>query len=107
MLPKKNRASKRDLDNLFKSKVFLSSDFFSFKYAVAGKKAPKISFVVPKSVAKLATDRNSLRRVGYLAVSPYFKNLPIGLVGVFFFKKSEKSLSKIQNEVEKILNKIN
>lgn len=107
MLPKKNRVTKSDLDKVFKSGFFCNSTIFSCKYILLGKSEPKISFVVSKNIAKLATRRNSLRRKGYLALSQYLKRFPTGFRGVFIFKKNEPSVQDIKNELEKILSKIN
>lgn len=68
--------------------------------------APRLSFVAPKKLAKLAIKRNFLRRNGYRALDRNLKNFPPGIVGVFLFKKYEDSVSILENEIKTILNKI-
>ncbi len=67
---------------------------------------PQISFVAPKSVAKLAVSRNSLRRKGYRALGEYISLFPAGTHGVFIFKKSSIELEEIENEIKAILKKL-
>ncbi|MFA6257143.1 MAG: ribonuclease P protein component [Candidatus Paceibacterota bacterium] len=79
----------------------------SFKYTKVAGGEPRISFIVPKSTAKLAVKRNALRRLGYLALSKQEKKLPKGLTGAFVFKKYQDNNETLKNEIETILSKIN
>ena len=107
MLPKKNRASKKEVDLIFKQvKVIISSNF-TFKYFKNHTKIVKISFIAPKGVVKLVVKRNLLRRRGYSALKKYIEQFPSGLVGVFVFKKYQEDISIIENEIKNILSKIN
>ena len=66
MLLKKNRANKKDLEEVFKKGLFLRSGGFTFTYIKKlDTKDIKISFVVPKNICKSAVKRNSFRRKGY------------------------------------------
>ena len=65
MLPKKNRVNTKEVEKIFKEGKFLVSPNLTFKYFRINTKEVKISFIAPKSVAKLAVQRNSLRRKGY------------------------------------------
>jgi RNase P protein component len=67
----------------------------------------RISFIAPKKIAKLAVKRNFLRRKGYLILKKYIEQFPLGTLGVFIFKKPEENILKIENEIKKILSKIN
>ena len=110
MLPKKNRVDTKEVDKIFKDSKFLNSSSFSFKYLKNKGRENKISFIVPKNVAKLAVKRNFLRRRGYSALQNLVKNLrlsPTGLVGVFVFKKYQDDISIIENEIKNILSKVN
>ncbi len=108
MLKKKNRADRKDIDSLFKKANFLVSSDFTFKFILTNKStSPRISFIAPKSIAKLAVKRNLLRRVGYNVLKKYIKEFPMGLVGVFVFKRFQDDRSIIENEIKNILNKIN
>ncbi len=75
-----------------------------FKYLI--QKDPQYAFVVSKAVAKKATDRNRLRRQGYMALHSH-RLKPVA--GIFFFKKSLKktSISDIKENISSVLNKIN
>ncbi|MDD5720956.1 MAG: ribonuclease P protein component [Candidatus Pacebacteria bacterium] len=116
MLPKKNRVSTKEVDKIFKEGRFLISPSFTFKYTQNPNKEVKISFIAPKSVAKLAVKRNLLRRRGYTALSKYIDQFPLGIMGVFVFKKYQASpvglqprddISAIENEIKTILSKLN
>ncbi|MBP6865994.1 MAG: ribonuclease P protein component [Candidatus Pacebacteria bacterium] len=108
MLPKKNRATKQEIESLFKKGSVFSNPFFFLKYTKNEENKPKkVSFIVPKKVEKLANRRNSLKRMGYNAILPFFHKLPHGFEGVFTLKQKEVSKSNLQNEFEKIFNKIN
>src|SRR3989338_5818661 len=97
MLPKAQRLDRTTVSALFKSGHSLNSSNFVLKFSLAGKGAPKISFIVPKSVAKNPTARNSLRRRGYAIAERYLSGLPIGFSGIFIFKKNQR---EIENEIK-------
>lgn len=107
MLPKKNRASTKEVDKIFKDGKFITSSNLTFKYYKSSNKEVKISFIAPKSVAKLAVKRNLLRRHGYIALGKHLDQFPAGLVGAFVFKKYQEDISIIENEIKTILAKIN
>ena len=112
MLKKKNRADRKEIDLLFKQGKFFSSPNFTFKYILFPTsrtcgKPTRISFIAPKSIAKLAVQRNLLRRRGYSALKKYLDHFPLGLLGVFVFKKPQTDLSILENEIKNTLDKIN
>lgn len=108
MLPKKNRADKNAVEKIFKEGKFINSPNLTFKFILNSPgKAPRISFIAPKNIAKLAVKRNLLRRRGYAALKKYLKDFPVGLVGVFIFKKHQEDILILDNEIKTILNKIN
>jgi len=125
MLPKKNRCNKKLIDEIFKSGRFINSANLTFKFVeICGNKGffvrkkesscslqkpllTQISFIAPKSVAKLAVKRNLLRRRGYVALEKYMGQFPVGLCGVFIFKRTVDSVSKIEDEIKTILHHIN
>jgi len=107
MLPKKNRVDKKLIEKIFKTGVFVGSSGLSLKYLIdESSTLPQISFVVPKAVEKRAVRRNFLRRRGYLILEKYFSKIPNGFLGVFVFKKVIP-IPEIENEIKKILSKIN
>lgn len=108
MLLKKNRASKKDIDKIFKEGRFFVSTNLTFKFIfIKNQKEPKISFIAPKNIAKLAVKRNLLRRKGYFVLKKYIKNVSPSVVGVFVFKKHQEDVSVLENETKNLLNKIN
>ncbi len=107
MLSKKNRADKKAVNNIFKKGRFLNSPNLTFKFLIKQSFTPKISVIVPKSLAKLAVKRNSLRRRAYRVLSKYINSFPLGLVAVLVFKKYQEDNSIIENEIKNILNKFN
>ncbi len=107
MLPKKNRAFTKEVDEIFKKGKFLSSSSLTFKYFKTSHKEIKISFIAPKNVAKLAVKRNLLRRRGYRVLEKHINQFPTGLVGVLVFKKYQDDVSILENEIKNIFSKIN
>lgn len=107
MLLKRNRTNTKEVEKIFKEGRFFGSPGFTFKYLKNSGKGRKISFIVPKNVAKLAVQRNLLRRRGYSALKKYLNQFPAGLTGVFVFKKYQEDVSTIENEIKNILKKIN
>jgi len=107
MLPKKNRVDKKTIKKIFQEGVFVNSPNLTLKFLKNKTGGKRISFIAPKSVARLAIQRNLLRRLGYNALTKQMDKLPAGLVGVFIFKKNQKDLLILENEIKNILNKIN
>ena len=103
MLPKANRVDKKTIDQIFTQGRFLSSATLHFKYLKTGSR-PRISFIAPKSMAKLAIKRNALRRLGYAALEKTAP--PGGIAGVFIFKRYENDTKKLGQEIETIFSKI-
>lgn len=108
MLPKKNRLDTKTTEEIFKKGIFLNSPSLTFKF-IKNKSltSPRISFIAPKSVSKLAVKRNSLRRKGYTALIKHIKKFPVGITGAFIFRKPESDVSTLENEIKIILTKIN
>jgi len=108
MLPKKNRADKKAVEKIFKEGKFINSSNLTFKFVLNNNSTlPRLSVVVPKNITKLAVKRNLLRRRGYDALGKYFKDFPLGLMGVFIFKKHQDDILILENEIKTILAKIN
>ena len=114
MLKKANRANTKEIERIFKACPptgregrLLNSPSLTLKYILTQTKDKKISFIAPKSVARLAVKRNALRRKGYDALSKYMDQLPLGITGAFIFRKPETDTPTLENEIKGILNKIN
>lgn len=106
MLPKKNRVDKKTIEKIFKKGKFVNSLNLTFKFIKTNGER-RISFITPKTISKKAVIRNSLRRRGYIILKKYFNKFPIGITGVFIFKKYQDDVLIIENEIKNILNKIN
>jgi ribonuclease P protein component len=107
MFPKKNRADKKLVGRIFKEGIFVNSNFLNLKYILDENIiSAKVSFIVPKTIEKKAVKRNYLKRQGYVILKKYFKKIPNNFVGAFIFKKNI-TVIEIENEIKKILNKIN
>ena len=105
MLPKRNRLTRTKFDEVYEQGKKVSTDHLYAKAASTESSVPQVSVVVPKKIAKRATERNQLRRRGYGAVEKYFDILPSG-TGVIIFLKSgvgELSSVELRSEVEKLL----
>jgi len=107
MFLKKNRADKKAVEKIFKKGLFIASKNINLKYILEKSTTPpRVSFIVPKAVEKKAVKRNYLRRHGYVELKKYFENIPDGFIGAFIFKKNTPTI-EIENDIKKILNKIN
>ncbi|OGI60356.1 hypothetical protein A2641_01405 [Candidatus Nomurabacteria bacterium RIFCSPHIGHO2_01_FULL_37_25] len=107
MLSKKNRVNTKEVKKIFTKSSFLNSPSFTFRYFKNNNKEIKISFIASKNIAKLAVKRNLLRRRGYSVLKKYIHEFPLGIIGVFIFKKYQDDILTIENEIKNILNKIN
>ena len=107
MLPKKYQISTKEVDLVFKEGKHIISPNLTFKFVLTHRSIfPRISFIAPKNIAKLAVKRNLLKRRGYRALEEQLNRFP-PLFGVFIFKKYQDDVSIIENEIKSILNKIN
>lgn len=116
MFAKSNRASKKDIDEIFKDGSFINSPNLTFKFLLKKEISVKrISFIAPKSVSKRAVTRNKLRRLGYQILKNYMSFLPDGATGVFIFSKNslvflkkpkKEAISKLEEEILSILKKL-
>jgi ribonuclease P protein component len=107
MLPKNQRVERKPIKQIFEQGRFLNGSSLTLKFTRDPKaKKAKISFIAPKSVAKTAVERNSLRRKGYRAIKPHMSSLPNDLSGVFIFKKKEINILDLENEISVLLSKV-
>jgi ribonuclease P protein component len=91
MLPKKNRANKKEFDLIFKNGKFVSSPNLTLKYIKnienVGFLSYKFAFVVSKTVSKKAVERNRLKRKGFSLLSDILKEKPLKIGAIFIFGK--------------------
>ncbi len=107
MLPKKNRALTKEVEQIFKEGRILNSPNLSFRYIKNNTKEVKISCLASKSVVKLAVKRNLLRRLGYKVLEKNIQLSPLGITGVLVFKKYQDDILILSNEIKNIFSKIN
>lgn len=108
MLPRKRKVGIELFPFVLKKGKTVSSEHFSFKFApILGIQESKFSFVVSGKVSKKATERNLLKRRGYVMVKkiPTLKKIPIA--GVFFAKQGATKLpyGVFKKEVDELLTK--
>lgn len=105
MTPQKNRATKKNLDRIWRQGRSIRSGSLNFRFLVAQTTQPaKISFIIPKTVGT-AVLRNTLRRRGYGAIRSHLARLPRGLVGAMVYspkKESEKNFTQINTLVSDV-----
>ena len=108
MLPKKNRISKKDVDFLFKNGKFVRVGDLSLRFFLDKTRfPPKVAFIAPKTITKKATLRNLLKRRARAVARKYVDSLPHGFSGVFLFRKYLDDSKIIENEIRKIISRIN
>lgn len=109
MLLKKNRVTKKEIEEIFKKGSSLFSPSLNFKFLINFKEKEekdfKISFIVPKTISKKAIIRNKMRRIGYKTIKKNLFLLPFNLTGAFIFKKNDTK--NLENEIKSIFSKIN
>ncbi len=106
MLPKKNRINKKTFDTIFKEGYIIHSPIFLFKYTKNLDNKGHFAFIVPKTVAKNAVKRNSLRRKGYNTLRN--KDFP-AISGIFMYKKGvnfDIKSEEIAENIDLILNRV-
>ncbi len=119
MLLKKNRVTKKDIEEMFKKGSSVFSPNLNLRFLVnSTEKEPKVAFIVPKTVSKKAVIRNRLRRRGYQIIQKKLSSLPQKLKAVFVFgknstkifaesgKKGILSLKKLEEEINFFISKL-
>ena len=105
MISKKHRLNKDLFNKVFKEGSVVNSPIFLFKFIKNPEKQGVFSFVTPKSVAKTAVKRNSLRRKGYNCLREVKKP---SILGVFIYKKGSIDVKKqeVRENIDLIFSKI-
>lgn len=93
MLSKKHRVNKGVFEAIMKEGKMVSNPLFTFRYMPPTDNVAHFAVVAPKSVAKTASLRNSLRRKGYLSAKPLLKK---PFIGALFFKKEAIKLENTE-----------
>jgi ribonuclease P protein component len=107
MLKKKNRADTKTVDKIFKEGTSITSPGLTLRFVKTPQTtSPRLSFIVPKSVAKSAVKRNMLRRRGYSVLTKQIHRFPANISGVFIFKNSSAGTEALESDVKIILSKL-
>lgn len=93
MLAKEHRINKGVFEAIMKEGKMVSSPLFTLRYMPSVDNTVHFAVVAPKSIAKTAVLRNSLRRKGYVAVKPL---LIKPFIGVLFYKKEAIKLTSTE-----------
>lgn len=108
MLPKNNRVTRGEFEEVLEKGAVLHSPLFLFRFLKKESGSPKIAFVVSKKVASGATERNKMRRRGYSAARKMREESAfLPFTGVFFFKKGsvKAGFREMTEEVSGLLKK--
>ncbi len=102
MLPKQKRLSGRDITQLFKGGKTTGTPFFVARYAKEGGKGVRCAVIAPKTIAKTAVLRNSLRRKWYASIDQALSTIsPASGIYAFVLKKEAITLTPI-NRIQAI-----
>ena len=98
MLSKQNRVSGQSIALLFKNAKPTGTPFFVARYGNAAQN-PQFAIIVPKTIAKTATARNSSRRKWYGSLRTVLKTLtPKNGMYAFILKKEGLELPPKERE---------
>ena len=108
MLPKKFRATKKEIENTLKNGKIISAGFIYAKVSYRDLKNPTFAIIVPKKTEKTSVGRHLLkRRVGAVleSIIPSIENFNRTII--FFVQKSttKPDFSEIKKSVLEILKK--
>ncbi len=105
MLASKNRVNVALFGRIMKEGVFIGSLHYTLRYVKNGKES-RFSAVAAKKIAKLATQRNTIRRKTYAALR-LVPTLPL-ISGVLMAKASvkETSVADLHKDLALLLSKI-
>src|SRR3954469_8596110 len=112
MLPKQRRISRKLFPLILSTGRRHNSPHLLFYCAPienGTEKPSQFSFSASKKVAKLATDRNRLRRRGYSIITPLLPRIRPGYLCFFSFKKGSGTISfeVLEQEVATLLSQAN
>lgn len=108
MFPQKRKVGTELFPFVLKGGKTVSSEHFSFKFTpIPGIQESKFSFVVSGKVSKKATERNLLKRRGYVIIKKILALKKIPIAGVFFSKSGATKLSydALKQEINNLLTK--
>jgi len=108
MLPKNRRIERKEFNQIItQGKRYNSQSFTLYLSKIEPREASfpsKFSFSVSKKVAKLAVNRNKLRRRGYSIIGRKLEVIKPGFFMFFLYKKGfEKDYSLLEKEVMGLL----
>jgi ribonuclease P protein component len=83
--------------------MLIKANFINAK--VTESDAVKVFFTVSKKVAKLAVQRNKLKRMGRLALRDYIANIKNASIQ-FYFTSIPQDQSEVEEDISQIMQKI-
>ncbi len=107
MIPKNQRISRENFENIMKKGGLTNSGLFSLRFLKNPENTTHFSVVVSKKVAKTAVLRNKIRRRGYSIFGKIQKELKNPYFIILFAKKgAEKAnFNETEAQIEEILKK--
>ena len=93
MLPQKRKVSTGLFPHILKGGKTTSSEHLSFRFVPTKAPESRFSFVVSGKISKKATERNLLKRRGYVIIKNNNTLKKIPIAGVFFAKNGSTKLS--------------
>lgn len=110
MLKKKQKIRRAMFGAIVSRGAVFHAPHFTMRVSKRTEKEPSnslFSFVISKKVAGKATERNLLKRRGYVILRNQYNNITQGYRGVFFFKKSSLHVSfkELEQEIIFLLKK--
>lgn len=108
MLPKASRIRATEFPTLLGKTRSIHGRLLSISYTSPDSTiSGKFAVVAPKSIAKLAVDRNKLRRRVYAILREYKDAIAMGVTCMLFLKKEAKNASRqeIKDEIQFLLKK--
>lgn len=100
---KNKKVTKKLFNQIMKEGFSFYGTFFVFKL-IKNYNNPQYAIVAPKNIAKMAVERNKLRKRGYSALRGFdVKNSQ----GILFYKRKEKNIpfDEIKKDIEFLLKK--
>lgn len=100
MVPKNQRISRENFENIMKKGGISHSGLFSLRFLKSEAKTSSFSVVVSKKVTKTAVLRNKIRRRGYSILGKVAKSLNNPYYIIVFAKKGAEKATFVETEAQ-------
>jgi len=108
MLPRENRISKQEYQDLLKTSRYFVIDGATIKYSNT-EKGPKFSIITSAKVSKKAVQRNLIKRIFNEKIKKLDLGSKIGKKALFIYTPKESGIMsrvKLNQKIEDLVNKI-